>query len=283
MVSLITLSAMAADRALVVPIGVIERNGTVEIAVAPRSTLEVTIETETESFESGVYARYAQKYLGLRASLISKSSTSVTSASVTLLSNEISNEECRPDTVDKDVSVVTLPIDLLSAEILPTEQAAENAALEIFRLRRLRRDLLSGELGEGFYGGGLDAALKQIDRDEKAYTLLFMGCTTKTKERKRYNVVIDGTESRFVICRFSATKGVVDVTDLSAEPILLQITPSVDSKITTPDVLEKSQIRKFRVANQAKCDLFVGSNVIVSKTFPLFEYGYDLIYPINSK
>ena len=50
-------------------IGVYQQNGNVEIAEAT-TTLVVDLVVEREQFVAGPYARYAQKFLGNRASLV---------------------------------------------------------------------------------------------------------------------------------------------------------------------------------------------------------------------
>ncbi len=282
--SLSVLSSAAYASDLVVPVGVIVRGTNVEVMVAPSSVIMVDVVSESVSFEPGVYARYAQKFLGVRASLIAKSNTSIVSAKISKNTEGERSLTGNYAGVNRDAVVDTkLPIDLMSATILPPEQAAESAADEIFRLRRLRKELLSGDLGEGFYGGGLQAALSEIERQEREYTELFMGRTETKVDRKSFTVSIANAEKRYIVCRLSQNDGIVDDSDLSAEPILLQITPSGSEKIVAPAHDDKSEIRKFRVADMAKCELMLGSKVLAQSTLSLFEFGYDLSYPIVKK
>ncbi len=268
---------------LVVPVGVIVRGNSVEVMVAPASVIVVDLVAESVSFEPGIYARYAQKYLGVRAPLIAKNATTIVSANI--IKQTEGERGMMGNYMSAGVSgeIVTsekLPVDLTSATVLPPEEAAANAANEIFRLRKLRTEILSGELGEGLYGGGLQAALNDFDRLEREYTELFMGRTVKSSERKSFPVSIASGEQRYILCRLSQGEGIVDDSDLSAEPILLQITPSGSAKIVAPAADEKSEIRKFRVADMVKCELLLGTKLLTQSTMSLFEFGYDLNYPI---
>ncbi len=269
---------------LVVPVGVIVQGNNVEVLVAPSSIIVVDIVTESVSFEPGVYARYAQKYLGVRAPLIAKNSTTVVSANITKQTEgERSVMGNYMGINSENVTSEKLPIDLTSATVLPAEEAAQNAANEIFKLRKLRSEILSGELGEGLYGGGLQAALNDFDRQEREYTELFMGRTVKSSDRKSFSVSLANGEKRYILCRLSQGDGIVDDTDLSAEPIMLQITQSGSEKIVAPAPDEKSEIRKFRVADMVKCELLLGTKILTQSTMSLFEFGYDLTYPILKK
>lgn len=265
---------------LVAPVGVIvAKDGDVRVEVAPSATLVVTIDMERESVEVGPYARYAQKMLGVRASLVEKSVAKISSAKISLASDDYYLADSRLARSEEVAisTVPTLPVDAMSGEVLQAEQAAERAAAEIFRIRALRRDLIAGDLGEGFYGGGLDAALKRLDVEEQSYIELFMGRVTVTKESYSFPVALEGENVRYVVCRFSEQQGVVDISDLSAEPILLQITPSKENKAEQPISVDKTS-RVFRVADRSSCELYCGSNLLTKSIIPLFEFGYDISY-----
>ncbi len=257
----------------VAPIGVVESGSSVSIAEP--STLVVTLDVVTEDVTVGVYARYAQKLLGMRAPLVAKSTTTIASANIKLAGEEhFLASGCCPKKVVESV-VAPLPIDATSGSIQSPEVAAERAASEIFKIRRTRRDMISGDLGEGYFGAGLAVALDRLDQEEQCYLELFMGRTTTTRESRQFDVAVDGENTRYIVCRYSAQSGVVDSSDLSAEPILLQITPSGKQPVVFPSSGDKIA-RKFRIADQSLCELFSGSNPLCSSVIPLFEFGYDL-------
>ncbi|MFI3270014.1 MAG: DUF4831 family protein [Rikenellaceae bacterium] len=283
--SLTILSTTTYASDLVVPVGVVVRGANVEVMVAPSSVIAVDLVSESVSFEPGVYARYAQKFLGVRAPLIAKSSSQIVWATIKKQTEgertAMNLSSPKMATQSSNSADGSLQVDITSATTLQPEEAAQNAANEIFRLRKLRKEILSGDLGEGFYGAGLQAALNDFDRQERELTLLFMGRTEVKSDRKSFSISITNGEKRHIICRLSQSDGIVDETDLSAEPVMLQITPSNSEKIVAPAADEKSEIRKFRVADMTKCELFVGTKLLTQSTMPLFEFGYDLNYPIT--
>ena len=67
--------------------GVVEEHGTLRL-VEPRSTIAVDITVERTEIIVGPYARFAQKYLGVRAPLSDKDSYRITGASIKLLAEE---------------------------------------------------------------------------------------------------------------------------------------------------------------------------------------------------
>lgn len=262
---------------LVAPVGVV---GSATLAVVPSSTLVVTLDVVTEDVTVGPYARYAQKLLGMRAPLVAKTTTTISSAKIQLAAEDyfVASGCCGK----KDIKNIVAPlsIDAMSGGVLTAETAAELAADEIFKIRRIRREMISGDLGEGYFGAGLEAALARLDQDEQAYLELFVGRTIVTTESRRFNIAIDADLTRYIVCRYSPQLGIVDSSDLSAEPILLQITPSGKKSIVSPATGDKSA-RVFRVADQSTCELFYGSKSLGSSVIPLFEFGYDVSYLIK--
>ena len=61
----------------------------------PRTILAVDVTVEHDVTLSGPYARYAQKYLGVRAPLADKTTWNITGAQIALLDCEIGRASCR--------------------------------------------------------------------------------------------------------------------------------------------------------------------------------------------
>ncbi len=280
--SLALLPSMAQQTA---PEGVSNLNGALSLMQTPASTLVVNLEVEVECVVAGEYARYAQEYLGVRAPLVSKTTATIVAADISLAPTDfyVANEEMLSyGGSDQPTSVVEmLPIDRTSETVLSIEEAAESAATALFKVRSLRRDILSGELGEGFYGGGLSAALERMEYEERAYMELFFGRTERFTKRYTQYITLEGNEARYIVCRFNPSEGVVDSSNLKAEPIVLQLTPSEQTIPNAPILDSKSRSVVFRVSNMVKCDLYNNSTQIASKSMPLPEFGYDYTHVVT--
>ncbi len=286
--ALVALAATAAVAEVVSPTGANFANSNkLQITLNDSSTLVVNIEVECERTEVGIYARYAQKLFGVRAPLVEKESYTIVGANLSLAPNDfyVATPTMMQSGASVQLSTTTtpLPIDLKSSDLLSGEEAAEEAANAIFEIRQLRRDLISGELGEGFYGGGLAASLDRLQWEEEQYAELFFGRTIRSRSTHTQFVALDGTTARYIVARFSEKSGLCDATDLAAEPIILQLTPSEAREVEVPAIGEKSTIVKFWIENSVACDLFLGSKSLANKTMPLTEFGQEVLYPINAK
>lgn len=256
-----------------------------EIAITTPSTLVLNIEVEHTSVIVGPYARYAQKLLGVRAPLVAKEEAKIVSTDLSLAPDDyylatpekLMEKRCCGGVV---TSKESLPINITSSGAQSAEEAAEDAADEIFRIRQLRRDLLTGDLGEGFFGGGLAAALDRLDFEESSLVELFMGSTERRRSNATYFVTLDGTTARYIVGRFSAESGVVADSDLTAEPILLQLTPAEQEQMETPKYTPKHKLIKFQIENRVKCDVYQSTTLLGSKNIPLLEFGYEYTYPV---
>ncbi len=271
----------------VAPIGASLNNGVIEYAVAPSSAVAVRVVVKSENIEVGKYARYAQKYLGVRAPLVSKVVSTIESATVALapLDFYIASQDMLAgnlDYRDKVVERPELPINIISAQAMSEEQGAAAAAKKIFELRALRKNILSANLCESLFGGGLAAALESIDKEEEAYVEMFMGSTTSSYESRLFLVPMNEDTKRYIVCRISGSRGIVADTDMSADPLLLQISPEkVSDKSGAAASDDKFRFARFRVANNAKCELFYGGKLVTANQLPLFEFGYDIAVPTN--
>lgn len=241
----------------------------------PKSTVEVELRIAERSFTPGVYARYAQKYLGVRASLTSHVETSILSASVAL-ADSAPVRVCVPQPND-DAAVETSPLPsnrMNGRAVSPEEQASATADM-IFSLRKHRMDLITGESGENVFGAGLSSALDEIARLEKEYLEMFYGSTVVDERTVRFLVVPSRGERNYILCRYRDGAGVLPLSDLSGEAVMLHIEPSAEPNtdgLPIADAKDKNKV-EYVVANVAKCTLLCGTRELAEISLPIYQYG----------
>ena len=257
-------------------IGTYKQNGDVVIAEAS-STLAVDVVVEHEVFTPGIYARYAQKMLGTRASLVERDEYRVVDASVALMEDN-SYMRCGAEMPRVgDTQVVEeqrLEKDRISTGERNTEAAAREAAEQILSLRRTRLDLITGEFGEGVFGAGLQSALEEISRLEREYLELFYGKRSITTLAERFILPVNSEQPSTVIARFSAESGIVAKDDLSGDIILVKITPS---EMSYPQSELKGTVA-YRYANNAEVIVALGGEVLARNILPLYEFGETVMF-----
>lgn len=207
-------------------IGTYKESGNVVVSEAT-TTLVVDLTVECEEFEAGVYARYAQKYFGKRASLVSRMSYALVGGDVAVL--DAPSYYAAPANIVTE-SVVTagdkVMVDRLAADELTQEEAAKRAAERIFELRVARQDILLGEYGDGVYGAGLETALREIERLESEYLKLFYGTRTVTTTTHRYTMPVSADMPNNVIARFNSEEGLLAKDNVAGDIVMVSVTPS---------------------------------------------------------
>ena len=250
-------------------IGTYMENGAVVMSDAT-TTFAVKLVVEYDEFEAGPYARYAQKLLGTRASFVDRAEYRVVAADIALVE---SNEYGFTHNFEKyhgySASEPKISVDRMSTSEKGVETAAHEAAETIFKLRKARMEMITGEQGEGVFGGGLESALREIERLESDYLELFYGRRVVNYETYTYIVPVNGESSSMTIARYSTDDGIVAIDDLAGDVIFLNIKPS---QMEYPANEEKATVA-IRYANNAEVSLCLGNRVLCSRVMPVYEFG----------
>lgn len=259
-------------------IGTYKESGNVVVSEAT-TTLVVDLTVECEEFEAGVYARYAQKYFGKRASLVSRMSYALVGGDVAVL--DAPSYYAAPANIVTE-SVVTagdkVMVDRLAADELTQEEAAKRTAERIFELRAARQDILLGEYGDGVYGAGLEAALREIERLESEYIKLFYGTRTVTTTTHRYTMPVSADMPNNVIARFNSEEGLLAKDNVAGDIVMVSVTPS---DMSYPASNPKGTVA-YRYANNANVVVSFAQEVLARRVLPIFEFG-ETVYFVMPK
>lgn len=278
--ALASYGVAAAQNPYIAPLGATETAAGVTVS-DPRSVLAVDVTAERDVILAGPYARYAQKFLGVRAPLADKTTWSVKSATVSLLDNAAAFSAPAPAAAlsqvmqyaASDSEFARIQPDKTDVLVPALEDAARDAANTIFSLRKHRLELITGEAGENVFGEGLNAALAEIARLEQSYLELFLGKRVVTTETRRYVIFPQSNKKQYVACRFSPAEGLLPESDLTGEMIVLQIEPSASPLPVTVAGPKESNVVACRVADPSVCTVIAGGKELTRTTLPIFEFG----------
>lgn len=268
MLAAFSFSAMGQNE---IKAGVYDLSGNAVLLDAEPCVISVELRYVVRQFVPGEYARYAQKYLGDRASLAERKSAELLSGSIKLGKGE------EPQPQYKSVeSATTLPSNRFSREALTTEERAKETADLIFSLRKHRLDLITGEAGENVFGAGLKAALDEIARLESEYLAMFYGESVCDEICKVVNVEVDNKQSDYVVCRFSDTDGVVAADNLAGKVVLLHLqAPKNVRHPAIKPIAVKSKIRpvEYTIIPDVKCTLLLDATPLDESDFALYPFA----------
>ena len=272
-------AAATAQNPYIVPEGATESASGISVNM-PRSVVAVDLTVERTAVLCGPYARYAQKYLGVRAPLTDKTTWRIADARIALAGDAVYEAPAPASATSQvlshassDEAFAALQPDRTSMTILSLEDAARSAAEQIFALRRHRLELISGEAGEHVFGEGLKSALNEIDRLEQEYLELFLGKQVRTTAGYRYLVYPSADKKQYIFCRFSPAAGLLPENDLSGDMVVLQIEPSGNTSCSVEAGPKESSVVMCRVADPSTCTVIAGGQEYVRAVLPLFEFG----------
>ncbi len=249
-------------------------------AAGERTTLYVTVAVERWEVVAGPYARYAQKYLGVTAPLADKVSHEIKSVNLSDIS-ELARED-EATIVPSDVSHMSprdgfprLTVDRTSAAALSLEESARLAADKIFAIRKSRLDLITGEVGENVFGGGLGSALTELGRLEEEYLSLFLGKQTTRIERKQYSVTPVKGRLTYTVLRFSESDGLLPEDDMSGVPVVLELKPADGSQVENAATQSKPNARAVPhfVPADMRCRIILDGVELTSELFSIRQLG----------
>lgn len=260
--------------------GLYLKGGEAVITEAEPIVVNVTLRVATEQFKPGVYARYAQKYLGKRATLSEYSSIELLDGRLALGLAEVTAPK-----VEQEPYTLPLPLNRISATVQTTEEQAAATAAMIFSLRKHRLDLITGEAGENVFGAGLKAALDEIARMEKECLDMFYGSKTTTEQTHTFNITILPDKKEYLVCRFSDKDGVVEADDLSGKPIVVKFetAPNKEYAELKPLGPKDKVSAEYIIVPQSKCSLIIGAELkgVVEFASPL--YGAKIVTALPIK
>ena len=242
----------------------------------PSTSLAIDITIETEQVVVGPYAKYAQKYLETRGTLVDKSSAAVKSAKIAIVTDEalMAGNVAAPEMevtsyMGSEVEFPKISPDRTSSSAMSLDDAAAEAAQAIYKIRKNRMELISGEAGENVFGGGLKDALAELDAKEQAYLELFLGKKVIKSYTERIIVPVVVGVTEYPISNLIAGESKIQGLTLTLTPS--EATPKF-STLSEVDPRDKTAIA-VRIANVATCAVKAGDKVIGTASLPIFELG----------
>ena len=273
--------ALSASAQGVVRAGLYMENGAL-VYSDPKSSVTVAVTVKSEKFTPGQFARYAQKLLGVRATLAEREQTSILSAEIYTTPPQTApvNESTEP------AAEVVLPAYKTDNRAQSVEQQAAAAAEMIFSLRRSRKELITGDAGENVFGAGLAAALAQMEAQEQQCLTMFYGTTTSSIVEYRYTITPTAADMNYIVARYRDGVGVVATSDLSGDPIMVRFTPAEVDASALPQPGPKDKL-KAEVIVPAECgvDLLCGTQTLASSKMAVYQYGkrVTVVLPVPAK
>ncbi len=164
------------------------------------------------------------------------------------------------------------------------ETRAKEAADMIFRLRRKRIDIITGDTDATYSGEAMASAIEELSRLEKEYMTLFYGYSELRTQKMSYDIVPSASNQKqmYIAFRISDKDGLVAADNMSGKPYVLELVPQ---KVAAPaaSASGKGSQMYYRVPAICFTKLSDGVNVILQTRIPVYQLGVVSSYPVSSK
>ena len=260
--------------------------------IVPTTTIVIDITVKKETVRTGPYARFAQKYFGAIAPLADKDICTIEGVKLGWYDNAAGDPEPQVPVLQAPGSHAVSHIE--SAEgflrVLPDrtsmssrtpEDAAAAAAKTVYDIRKRRMELISGDYAETVFGEGLKTAVDRLDKVEDEYFSLFYGKQSVTHETVRYTIEPEEGRNVYTVARWSEAGGLLPESDLSGQPIMLDLKPQGLAAIAYPSYAEKDMRKPAKgqaaadyiVAYNVVCRVVEGKTELARRTMPIYQMG----------
>lgn len=171
------------------------------------------------------------------------------------------------------------------------ERKAQEMADEIFKLRKQRIQIITGDTDATFSGEALGAAVAEITRIEQEYLSLFIGKRETAIQNIGYDVVpkIENERQLYVAFRISDKEGLLMPDNVSGRPIVLEITPELRA-IPATEAQDLSNVRTkkvnagviyYRVPAICTVKILDGQDLLLQTRIPVYQLGETVELPAS--
>ena len=159
-----------------------------------------------------------------------------------------------------------------------TAKMAEVAAKQIYRIRESRMDLSTGDSDQKPADGeALKLMLQQLDEQERNLTALFMGTTQTQTVVKHFTWIPQGETANEVVFRISDISGIVGKTDLSGDPIYINLKITEKGELPVDAKGKVKEMPKgalaYNIPGKAKASLTYNGKNIFYGEFQVAQFG----------
>ena len=163
-----------------------------------------------------------------------------------------------------------------------SEDKAKEAAEMIFKLRKMRVQIVTGDTDATYSGDAMAAVLAELTRLEHEYLTLFAGYSDYSTQKTTFAVIPEKSTdaARYIAFRVSDSEGLVDSDNISGKPYILEIVPE---PVANPDASAsaKGNAARYRIPAICSIKLRDGVSVLLQTRIPVYQMGRDSSFPLK--
>ena len=153
----------------------------------------------------------------------------------------------------------------------------------IFKLRKTRVQIITGDTDANDSGEAMSSALAEISRLEKEYMTLFTGYSEFQTQKKRFDIVPanDQRTKVQVVFRLSDEEGLLPADNLSGKPYFVDIAPQEIAGNEVARGGKGAAVIVYRIPAICTVQLSDGTDILLQSRLPIYQFGVDKTYPLK--
>ncbi len=174
------------------------------------------------------------------------------------------------------------------------EKKAQEAANNIFNIRKKRVDIITGDTDATFSGEAMKAVIDELNKLEADYMSLFIGTTESAVQMMDFDVVPESQKEKqlYIAFRISDTQGLLLSDNVSGRPIVMEIIPEITAptEFVDSDTNKKSRSKYeaktrggiyYRIPVICHIKLLDGQDLLLQSRVPVYQLGETINFPMD--
>ena len=181
----------------------------------------------------------------------------------------------------RDSTYVRVPVQKSVVVAKSFEEKAQEAADFIFSLRKHRMEFLTTDTDNPIDGLAVKESLQEIAKLESEYLSLFIGKTVSDTVAREFEYIPKGeTNETAIVFRFSESKGLLPMSDLSGSPVVLEFKVE-DSNNAETAFLNSTANKNFKkiswiyykIPRTCQVSLLFNNEELAKRRLPIYQFG----------
>ena len=184
--------------------------------------------------------------------------------------------------VETDTAFIHIPVLQRRVMTKTTEELAREAADQIFEIRKIRIDVLRGDVDHPTDGAAFRLILQSLDEQEKQLLSLFTGAKIESRQILSYSVLPDKPAINTELFYFSEKTGIVNRNTVGSKPVWYEIgNATIPASNLSPR--QASNSIYYRIPQVVEISAGVDKNTIVREQVVVYQFGnivsFSLVAP----
>ena len=181
--------------------------------------------------------------------------------------------------VETDTAFIQIPVLQRRVTTKTTEELAREAAEQIFEIRKIRIDVLRGDVDHPTDGAAFKLILQSLDAQEKQLLTLFTGAKIESRQILSYSVLPEKPATNTELFYFSEKTGIVNKNTAGAKPVWYEV-GNATAPASNTYTRQANNIIYYRIPQVVQISAGVDKNTMASEQVVVYQFGNIVSFPL---